>query len=48
MINRFVRRLVLPAAAACAVLLPLSALVPVLALHLFNRGSIVEKLRTLD
>lgn len=37
-----------PAAAACAVLLPLSALVPVLALHLFNRGSIVEKLRTLD
>ncbi len=38
----------LPALAACAVLLPVAALIPIAALRAFNRGSIVEKLRSAE
>lgn len=38
----------LPAAAACAVLLAAAAVVPVIALKIFNKGSVVEKLRVAE
>ena len=37
-----------PALAACGVLLAMSAVVPLLALRYFHRGSIVEQLRVAE
>ena len=46
---RFTFRFTLaPALAACGVLLAVSAVVPVLALRYFHRGSIVEQLRAAE
>ena len=38
----------LPAVIACVVLLIVAAIVPVIALKIFNKGSIVEKLRVAE